>query len=108
MFLFASLYKMLSYFEPFFCLGLLISLKYVLCGSVQAVTASTNDEGAPWYENLPAVAMDYKIHIDPGKEDCFFQYVNPGATFYVNFQVSWFLFMMFLYDGSKGLYYLFS
>ncbi|CAH0556150.1 unnamed protein product [Brassicogethes aeneus] len=42
---------------------------------------------APWYENLPAVAMDYKVHIDPGKEDCYFQYVNPGATFYVSFQV---------------------
>ncbi|BET03328.1 emp24/gp25L/p24 family/GOLD [Nesidiocoris tenuis] len=31
--------------------------------------------------------MDYKIHVDPGKEDCFFQYVNPSATFYVSFQV---------------------
>ncbi|XP_071445850.1 transmembrane emp24 domain-containing protein 1 [Hetaerina americana] len=41
----------------------------------------------PWYESLPAVAMDYKVHIDPGKEDCYFQYVNPGATFYVSFQV---------------------
>ncbi|CAH0385384.1 unnamed protein product [Bemisia tabaci] len=41
----------------------------------------------PWYENLPAVAMDYKVHVDPGKEDCYFQYVNPGATFYVSFQV---------------------
>ncbi|PSN39616.1 hypothetical protein C0J52_13807 [Blattella germanica] len=40
----------------------------------------------PWYENLPAVAMDYKVHIDPGKEDCYYQYVNPGATFYVSFQ----------------------
>lgn len=40
------------------------------------------------YENLPAVAMDYKVHIDAGKEDCYFQYVNPGATFYVSFQVS--------------------
>jgi len=39
------------------------------------------------YENLPAVAMDYKVHIDAGKEDCYFQYVNPGATFYVSFQV---------------------
>ena len=42
----------------------------------------------PWYESLPAVAMDYKVHIDAGKEDCYFQYVNPGATFYVSFQVS--------------------
>lgn len=41
----------------------------------------------PWYENLPAVAMDYKVHIDPGKEDCYYQYVNPSATFYVSFQV---------------------
>ncbi|KAG7198781.1 hypothetical protein KM043_001763 [Ampulex compressa] len=41
----------------------------------------------PWYETLPAVAMDYKVHIDAGKEDCYFQYVNPGATFYVSFQV---------------------
>lgn len=39
------------------------------------------------YENLPAVAMDYRVHIDAGKEDCFSQYVNPGATFYVSFQV---------------------
>ncbi|CAL1685024.1 unnamed protein product [Lasius platythorax] len=39
------------------------------------------------YENLPAVAMDYKVHIDAGKEDCYSQYVNPGATFYVSFQV---------------------
>ncbi|KAG5344203.1 TMED5 protein, partial [Acromyrmex heyeri] len=39
------------------------------------------------YENLPAVAMDYKVHVDAGKEDCYFQYVNPGATFYVSFQV---------------------
>jgi len=22
----------------------------------------------PWYEDLPAVAMDYKVHIDPLKE----------------------------------------
>lgn len=48
----------------------------------------------PWYESLPAVAMDYKVHIDPGKEDCYFQYVNPGATFYVSFQVSRFYFIV--------------
>lgn len=41
----------------------------------------------PWYETLPAMAMDYKVHVDVGKEDCYFQYVNPGATFYVSFQV---------------------
>ncbi|XP_058806876.1 transmembrane emp24 domain-containing protein 6 [Phymastichus coffea] len=51
-------------------------------------TAASGQLGSqPWYETLPAVAMDYKVHIDPGKEDCYFQYVNPGATFYVSFQV---------------------
>lgn len=40
------------------------------------------------YEDLPAVAMEYKVHIDAGKEDCYSQYVNPGATFYVSFQVA--------------------
>lgn len=41
----------------------------------------------PWYETLPAVAMDYKVIVDPGKEDCYFQFVNPGATFYASAQV---------------------
>lgn len=45
----------------------------------------------PWYESLPAVAMDYKVHIDAGKEDCYYQYVQPGATFYVAFSVSSYL-----------------
>jgi len=47
----------------------------------------SEEQQANWFENLPAVAMDYKVHIDPGKEDCYYQYVNPGATFYVSFQV---------------------
>jgi len=41
----------------------------------------------PWYETLPAVAMDYKVHLDAGKEDCYYQYVQPGASLYVSFQV---------------------
>lgn len=45
-------------------------------------------ESKPWYERLPAVAMDYKVHLDAGKEDCYYQYVQPGATFYVSFQVN--------------------
>lgn len=49
---------------------------------------SVEEDTPNWFENLPAVAMDYKVHIDPGKEDCYFQYVNPGATFYASFQVS--------------------
>lgn len=39
------------------------------------------------FENAPGIAMDYKIHIDAGKEDCYYQYVHPGSTLYVAFQV---------------------
>lgn len=39
------------------------------------------------FENAPGIAMDYKVHIDAGKEDCYYQYVHPGATLYVAFQV---------------------
>lgn len=53
----------------------------------QVVQQPQQQNAVNWFENLPAVAMDYKVHIDPGKEDCYFQYVNPGATFYVSFQV---------------------
>lgn len=49
---------------------------------------TTQEIHKPWYENLPAVAMDYKVHIDAGKEDCYYQYVQAGATFYVSFSVS--------------------
>lgn len=65
----------LKYFVPCF---------FILC--VVKISLAT-EPTVPWYENLPAVAMDYKVHIDPGKEDCYYQYVNPGATFYVSFQV---------------------
>lgn len=34
------------------------------------------------------VAYEFKIHIDPGKEECFFQSVNPHSSLYVAFQVS--------------------
>lgn len=51
------------------------------------VIVETEETHKPWYENLPAVAMDYKVHLDAGKEDCYFQYVQPGATFYVAFHV---------------------
>lgn len=63
-----------------------LAVRVFVFAGLLAVLASTEDT-KPWYETLPAVAMDYKVHIDPGKEDCYFQYVNPGATFYVSFQV---------------------
>ena len=60
-------------------------------------------------DDAPAVAMEYKVHVDPGKEECkgeknnniilihwvylnfclgYFQYVQKGATIYVSFQVN--------------------
>lgn len=60
--------------------SLVVIVFSLVCYTIAQVTT-------PWYENLPAVAMDYKVHVDPGKEDCYFQFVNPGATFYVSFQV---------------------
>lgn len=34
----------------------------------------TTNKGLSWYESLPAVAMDYKVHIDAGKStSCFHQ-----------------------------------
>ncbi|KAG8037512.1 hypothetical protein G9C98_005722 [Cotesia typhae] len=64
-------------------------VSYLFIAGTFIVLASC-DDSRPWYETLPAVAMDYKVHIDAGKEDCYFQYVNPGATFFVSFQVDGF------------------
>lgn len=64
----------------------MLNFKFV-CLLILFIDVTFEDNPGNWFENLPAVAMDYKVHIDPGKEDCYFQYVNPGATFYVSFQV---------------------
>lgn len=64
------------------------ALIWISLGTIGTVSAQI--EAQPWYESLPAVAMDYKIHLDAGKEDCYYQYVQPGATLYVSFQVSLF------------------
>ena len=31
--------------------------------------------------------MEYKVHVDAAKEDCYWQYVHKGATFYMSSQV---------------------
>lgn len=59
---------------------------FLLASCVESQSPSPSP-AAPWYESLPAVTMDYKVHIDAGKEDCYFQYVQPGATFYASYQV---------------------
>ncbi len=40
-----------------------------------------------WLDAAPGVAMEYKVHVDAAKEDCYYQYVHPGATLYVSYQV---------------------
>jgi hypothetical protein len=39
------------------------------------------------FDSAPGVAMEYKVHVEAGKEDCYWQYVHAGATFYVSAQV---------------------
>lgn len=73
---------------------LFATLYFILTLLPYFIRICDSETTVPWYESLPAVAMDYKVHIDPGKEDCYFQYVNPGATFYVSFQVSRFYFIV--------------
>ena len=34
-----------------------------------------------------AIALDYKIHVDAGKEDCYYQYIMPKSVLYVEYQV---------------------
>ncbi|KPM02307.1 transmembrane emp24 domain-containing protein 1-like protein [Sarcoptes scabiei] len=37
-------------------------------------------------DNL-GTAYEFKIHIDAGKEDCFYQYIEAGSSLYIAFQV---------------------
>lgn len=60
---------------------------YIVTTILLLGNVSAQIEKQPWYEAMPAVAMDYKVHLPAGKEDCYYQYVQPGATLYVSFQV---------------------
>lgn len=56
--------------------------------SVSAVVDGDSDlDGTNWLDGAPGVAMEYKVHVDAGKEDCYYQYVHEGATLYVSQQV---------------------
>lgn len=70
-------------------LKFLIFLKIFCIIAYVGLASGQASSDRPWYESLPAVAMDYKVHVDAGKEDCYYQYVQPGAAFYVSFQVSY-------------------
>lgn len=65
-----------------------IFLVYFLLLNGQIENVAGQLEKQAWYDALPAVAMDYKIHLPAGKEDCYYQYVQAGATLYVSFQVN--------------------
>merc|ERR1719237_1204822 len=47
------------------------------------------DDGNDWLSgnDAPGIAMEYKVHVEAGKEDCYWQYVHQGATLYVSYQV---------------------
>lgn len=49
---------------------------------------NTEEVKRPWYETIPLVTMDFNVNLAAGTEDCYYQYVQPGATFYVSFQVN--------------------
>ena len=33
------------------------------------------------------LSFHFKVHVEAGKEDCYWQYVHQGATLYVSYQV---------------------
>lgn len=78
---------------------------YFLLFASQINDANGQIEKQPWYDALPAVAMDYKIHLPAGKEDCYYQYVQPGATLYVSFQVC--KLTIARYDRDRAMNFLF-
>ncbi|XP_050465350.1 transmembrane emp24 domain-containing protein 5-like [Cataglyphis hispanica] len=40
-----------------------------------------------YFKRIPATVRTYKVLIDSGKEDCYYQYVSTGATFYIRFEI---------------------
>lgn len=79
--------KMATTWQSYYLLLLFLNIIYSVGTQEQVIPTAVNDDNKPWYESLPAVAMDYKVHIDAGKEDCYYQYVQAGSTLYVSFQV---------------------
>nr|CAG4652058.1 EOG090X0AV2 [Triops cancriformis] len=61
------------------------AVHYVACQAVPSEEPSNEH----WnnLEASPGIAMEYKVHVDPGREECYYQSVQPGATIYVSFQV---------------------
>merc|ERR1711892_819151 len=49
--------------------------------------ADASFDSSNWLDSAPGIAMEYKVHVEAGKEDCFWQFVHTGATLYVSYQV---------------------
>ncbi|XP_076306576.1 transmembrane emp24 domain-containing protein 6-like [Tachypleus tridentatus] len=49
------------------------------------------------FDNKLGISYEFKVSVEAGKEECFFQWIPAGATFYVAFQV------MKGGDGNAGL-----
>lgn len=50
------------------------------------VSHVTCESFSPDNERL-GIAYEFKINLDPGKEDCFYQYIRAHSSLYVAFQV---------------------
>lgn len=58
-----------------------VFIPLVLCSIVNC-ESFVND-----FEDKLGVAYEFKVHVDAGREDCFYQNVEQGASLYVAFQV---------------------
>lgn len=79
-----KLYKLIPQSRCFSYFSVAASV-YILLMIISFI--KTESFGSDVDERL-GVAYEFKIHVDPGKEDCFFQHVHPHSSLYVAFQVS--------------------
>lgn len=66
--------------------SLIIFLTFIAYGHT-VLDDIDNLNNVNWLDAAPGVAMEYKVHVDAGKEDCYWQYVHEGATIFVSYQV---------------------
>jgi len=59
-----------------------VSLLHVFIRETHSESYSSDN-----FEDKLGIAYEFKIHIDAGKEDCFYQYIQPSSSLYVAFQV---------------------
>ena len=64
-----------------------MSLLLLAAALVTLVGRARSESFSPDNERL-GIAYEFKIHLDAGKEDCFYQLIQPHSSLYVAFQVS--------------------